>query len=231
MLEYTFRITHRGCWTETLTDEFPAVTATIVYSYRVRGDSVTMVEAAHVEPDEVDSLVEWLQAHEVMSTAQLINYDADRETAVISLVGDYDHDPETEPVLNVLLNNQCFPAVPATVSNGREHWSVLTADHEHASRAHAELQSLGALEVDALKSPQESRLLTGIGEIRQAIQDLSPRQREVLLRAIEHGYYESPRGCNIETLAELDDANVSTVGEHLRRSEAKILAAAVPILQ
>ncbi len=231
MLEYTFKITHRGCWTETVNDEFPDLRATIVYSYRVRGNSVTMIEAANVESGDVDRLVEWLEAHEVMSTAQLVNYDSDRETAVISLVGNYDHDPKTEPVLNILLENQCFPAMPATVSNGREHWSVLTADHEHASRAHAELQALGVLEVDGLKSPQENRLLTGIGEIRQAVQDLSPRQREVLLRAIEHGYYESPRKCNIETLAELDDANVSTVGEHLRRSEAKILAAAVPILR
>lgn len=231
MLEYTFKITHRGCWTETVNDEFSAVTATIVYSYRVRGNSITMIEVANVEPDEVDNLVEWLEAHEVMTAAQCLNYDADRGMAVISLVGNYDHDPETEPVLNVLLENQCFPAVPATVSHGREHWSVLTVDHEHASQAHSDLQSLGTVEVDGLKSPQRSRLLTGIGEIRQAIQDLSPRQREVLLRAIEHGYYESPRGCNIETLAELDDANVSTVGEHLRRSEAKILAAAAPILQ
>lgn len=231
MIEYTFKIIHRGCWTETVNDEFPELTATIVYSYRVRGNSITMIEAANVEPDEVDRLVEWLATHEVMSMAQLINYDTNRETAVISLVGDYDHDPKTEPVLNILLKNQCFPSVPATVARGREHWSVLTVDHEHASQAHSELQELGALEVDGLKSPQESQLLTGMGEIRQAIQDLSPRQREVLHRAIEHGYYESPRGCNIETLAELDDANVSTVGEHLRRSEAKVLTAAVPFLQ
>ena len=231
MLEYEFSITHRGCWTETINDDFPEITATIVYSYRVRGDSITMIELANVGADEVDPLVEWLEAHEVMTTAQRLNYDADRETAVVSLVGSYSHDPDTEPVLNVLLENQCFPTAPATVARGREHWSVLTADHEHASQAHAALQSLGAVEVDGLTSPGRSRLLTGIGEVRQAVQDLSPRQREILLRAIEHGYYESPRGCTIEKLAELDGASVSTVGEHLRRSEAKILAAAAPVLR
>ena len=65
---------------------------------------------------------------------------------------------------------------------------------------------------------------------RPTVQDLSPRQLEVLSRAIEEGYYDSPRSCNIEELAELDSANTSTVGEHLRRSEAKILKAVAPML-
>jgi len=228
MLEYVFRITHRGCWTETVNDAFPDATATIVYSYRLLGSSITMIEVTHVAPEEIDGLVDWLEAHEVMTSATLISYDDERETGFVTLVGDYDTD--TEPVLNVLLRNRCFPSLPATVRNGAEHWSVLARDHESVSDAHRELESIGTVTVDALHAPESDPLLTGLSEVKQAIQDLSPRQREVLARAIEEGYYDSPRACSIEDLAAEDSANTSTVGEHLRRSEAKLLKAAGPLL-
>jgi|GEM_PF-3231346 len=229
MLEYAFRIEHHGCWTESLNDTFPGVTATIIYSYRLTGKSITMVEMTGISAGRVDELVAWLGDHEVMTAAQLVSYHEARETAFISLEGDYRTD--TEPVLNVLLRNNCFPTVPATVSNGREHWNVLASTHEVVSTTHDELRAVGAVEVDALRQPQLGRLLTGLTEIKQAVQDLSPRQTEVLARAIEHGYYDSPRGCNIEELAEMDTANTSTVGEHLRRSEAKILEAVGAMLE
>lgn len=221
VLEYTFRIRHKGCWTETVNDRFPGVTATIVYSYRLLGVSITMVELTNVDEADLEALVDWLADHEVMTGAQLISYDAAKRAALVSLSGDYK--TETEPVLNVLLRNRCFPTIPATVSAGREHWTVLTQDHEHVTQTHEELQRLGSVEVDSLKRPGIDRMLTGLINIKEAVQELSPRQREVLVRAVEEGYYESPRSCRLEDLAADDPANTSTVGEHLRRSEAKIL--------
>jgi len=226
MLEYTFRIRHKGCWTETLNDQFPGISATIIYSYRLLGISITMIEATNVADPE--TFVEWLADHEVMTTAHLVSYDAERETAFVSLAGDYETD--TEPVLNVLLRNRCFPTVPATVSGGREHWNVVASDHEQVSRTHEELQKIGRVEVDSLRTPDLDRLVTGLSDVKKAVQDLSPRQHEVLVRAIEEGYYDSPRSCNIAELAEMDSANISTVGEHLRRSEAKILEAVASLL-
>lgn len=229
MLEYTFRIRHRGCWTETVNDHFPNVTATIVYSYRLLGVSITMVEMTNVSGEEIDPLVAWLSEHEVMTDAQLITYDPDKHTALVSLAGDYSTD--TEPVLNVLLRNRCFPTVPATVTNGREYWTVLTSDHERVTQTHEELERMGSVDVDSLKRPGVDRMLTGLIDIKQAVQDLSPRQREILVRAVDEGYYDSPRSCRLEDLAEGDPANTSTVGEHLRRSEAKILTTVAKQLQ
>lgn len=229
MLEYTFSIRHRGCWTADLNDAFPEVRATIIYSYRITGTSITMVETTHIEEDRLDELVEWLEAHPVMNSSQLVTYDDRRRKAFISLTGDYDTD--TEPVLNVLLRNDCFPTIPATVARGREHWSVLASSHEKVSKAHEELRRIGSVDVDSLRAPDLDRLLTDLTGVKEAVQNLSPRQLEVLSRAIEEGYYDSPRSCNIEELAELDSANTSTVGEHLRRSEAKILKAVAPMLE
>jgi len=228
MLEYTFSIKHKGCWTDTLNDTFPDVRATIIYSYRLTGTSITMVEVTRVGEESLDDLVDWLADHPVMNASRLVSYDDRRRKAFISLEGDYDTD--TEPVLNVLLRNNCFPTTPATVARSREHWSVLASTHEQVSEAHRELQQIGSVDVDSLRSPDLDRLLTGLTEVKEAVQDLSPRQLEVLSRAIAEGYYDSPRSCNIEELAETDKANTSTVGEHLRLSEAKILKAVAPML-
>ena len=221
MLEYTFNIKHEGCWTETVNDDFPNVQGTIIYSYRITGTSITMVEMHQVNAGIRESLIKWLENHPVMNTAQLVSFDDNRKKAFISLRGDYNTD--TEPVLNVLLRNNCFPTIPATVARGREQWCVLASSHEQVSTAHAELEQLGSVNVDSLRTPDLEGLLTGLTEVKEAIQGLSPRQSEVLLRAIEQGYYDSPRSCTIEELAELDSANTSTVAEHLRRSESKIL--------
>jgi predicted DNA binding protein len=228
MLEYTFKIAHKGCWTESIHNRFPDISATIIHSYWLHGTSITMIEVMNVDPNEVNDVVRWLRDHEVMTVAQLVSYDDKQHKAFISLAGDYKN--ETVPVLNVLLRNRCFPTIPATVSNGYEHWSVIVSDHEQLSSAHDDLENIGSVRVDALTSPNLDQLITGLSEVKQAVQNLTPRQHEVLLRAIENGYYDSPRDCNIEELAAMDTANTSTVGEHLRRSEAKILKAIAPLL-
>ena len=56
---------------------------------------------------------------------------------------------------------------------------------------------------------------------------LTTRQREVFERAVELGYYEIPRGVNQEELAEALGCAASTVDEHLRKAESKMLSALV----
>lgn len=60
---------------------------------------------------------------------------------------------------------------------------------------------------------------------RNAISKLTARQREVFEAATDAGYYEIPREVTQENLAEEFDVTVSTVDEHLRKAEAKLLSA------
>ncbi|UVE51161.1 helix-turn-helix domain-containing protein [Haloferax larsenii] len=53
--------------------------------------------------------------------------------------------------------------------------------------------------------------------------ELTRRQREVLETAVENGYYDIPRQVSIETLAAELDCSPSTVSEHLRKVESKVL--------
>ena len=52
---------------------------------------------------------------------------------------------------------------------------------------------------------------------------LTNRQREVLWIAVTDGYFESPRATTLARIADRLDLSKGTVGEHLRKIEAKIL--------
>lgn len=57
---------------------------------------------------------------------------------------------------------------------------------------------------------------------------LTERQQEILLTALELGYFETPRQTNQEAIADALDVSTATVGEHLRRIQAKLIPSVVP---
>lgn len=59
---------------------------------------------------------------------------------------------------------------------------------------------------------------------RDMLSLLTDRQREVFERAVEVGYYEIPRAVNQSELAAMLDCAPSTVDEHLRKAESKMLS-------
>ncbi len=56
---------------------------------------------------------------------------------------------------------------------------------------------------------------------------LTERQREVLLVAVQNGYYESPREATYDDIAADLDCSASAVGKHLRRIESELVDATV----
>lgn len=55
------------------------------------------------------------------------------------------------------------------------------------------------------------------------LSELTARQREILEAADERGYYDFPRRTSHEGLADELDISVSTVSEHLRKVESKLI--------
>ncbi|WP_458186104.1 helix-turn-helix domain-containing protein [Haladaptatus sp. NG-WS-4] len=71
------------------------------------------------------------------------------------------------------------------------------------------------------------------GDYHAAIDDsytkLTDRQREILVEAVEAGYYRVPRQSTHEHIATSLNLNPSTVGEHLRKIESHIFSELVTI--
>lgn len=76
-------------------------------------------------------------------------------------------------------------------------------------------------------APEGIRLeLEQITDYRPDAEDplLTDRQREILAVAVDQGYYDVPRRASRDDLAETLDLSGSTVSEHLRKIETKVLA-------
>ena len=61
-------------------------------------------------------------------------------------------------------------------------------------------------------------------ELRELSSMLTDRQREILDTAAELGYYEVPRRATHQDIADELDLSTTTVGEHLRKIEARMLS-------
>lgn len=85
--------------------------------------------------------------------------------------------------------------------------------------------------VGVLPEDMDAELLaTGEYEPRERTlySQLTPRQQEILTAAIEAGYYSVPRETTHEELAEELGLAAVTVGEHLRKVEARVLGELAP---
>lgn len=227
MLEYSFSVKHEGCWTADINDEFPDVSATILNSHAFSDNSSTMIEVPDVDERTAERIVEWLDDHHVIRSVDLL---AHRErTGLVSCRTDYS-DSDTEPVGTVLRERHCIPLSTPEVKNGFEHCHVMLANKDEVRRTFDELREYGPVEIRSLTELDSDFATSDIAEVSRAVAALSDRQKQVLGRAIEHGYYDVPQSCTAEDLAEMDSATMSTVAEHLRHAEHKVFTAIEPLL-
>ena len=227
MLEYSFSVKHEGCWTADINDEFPDVTATILQSHAFTDSSSTIVEIPDIDEATATEIVEWVSDHPVVRSANMVKHE--EEVALMSFQTDYS-DCETEPIGNVFREQPCIPLSAPEIRNGFEHCNLMLASKEQVRATYEELREYGPVEIRSLSELDTKFAASDLSAVSQAVADLSPRQQQVLKRAIRRGYYDVPQGCNIEDLAEHDDATMSTVAEHLRHAEHKIFDAIEPLL-
>ncbi|MBD3389984.1 winged helix-turn-helix transcriptional regulator [Candidatus Micrarchaeota archaeon] len=72
---------------------------------------------------------------------------------------------------------------------------------------------------------------SGFFDLQSAKEVLAPRQLEVFQNAVDYGYYEVPKKISIEELSEKLGTSPSTVAEHLRKAESKLLPILMKVLQ
>ncbi|MFC6732483.1 MULTISPECIES: helix-turn-helix domain-containing protein [unclassified Haladaptatus] len=100
--------------------------------------------------------------------------------------------------------------------NGNERvFDVIVFRREDLKAIVADLREIGTVRL---------RRLTPVGDTTGS---LSPRQEEVVRTALEQGYFDWPRKIDAETLATQLDITHTTLLEHLRKAEKKLLAEAL----
>lgn len=226
----TLEIWHPNCWTLEVTDEAPAsLLAQTVYNAadgRVKGHFTAYGDSI----EDIDQLVEAASdsrlTHSVSEMQHQYGIDHDHASlgnATRELLVEYD---PADTISDALVSHGFIQEGPVRVQDGTEYWSVFVDDDDR-DRLHERLEDIrDSHDADITVTKIASQSTTG-GNILGRVALLSERQREIFELACRHDYYAWPRGITTRELA--DEANVSktTLLEHLRKAEAKLLDPAI----
>jgi hypothetical protein len=135
-----------------------------------------------------------------------------------------DHDGTTQ-ISEAFTDRGFVPAEPVDARADTEYWTVLTRhDRDEVETLLDEIREARDATVTVTSIARAAP--TG-GETLLPLDRLSSRQREVFRYAREHGYYEQPRETDVSAVADALGVSSSTVHEHLRKAEAKLLGTRV----
>ncbi len=117
------------------------------------------------------------------------------------------------PPLRAMLASGTLLQFPVPLRNGRLTFA-LTSSHDRLSRLKTEFEDAGFTYevISVTQSTQPTDLITD-------------RQREFVLAALEHGYYDTPRACSLTELADELAVGKSTASRVLHRAEETIIKA------
>ena len=132
-----------------------------------------------------------------------------------------EYDP-ADMVCPTLLEYGFVHSAPVKIEDGREEWQVCFVGERTEIR-----DSLDGVQADSsaevsVKS-MSSTGYAGRTARGQRLDTLTPTQRDVYEHARESGYYEWPREASTRELAEDMDVSKTTLLEHLRKAESKLL--------
>lgn len=183
-------------WISQISTTYPETRFSVLAAFPHDDRGVALLEVSG--PDTVEALQ---SMHESDAVTQLDPLERDDDSVLVQFETD-------EPLLLFTLREAGLPLEPPLeISDGRGTLEVV-APHAKLSQLREQLDAFGMdFEVGYLyESGDSERLLT-------------PRQQEVLVAALEAGYYDTPRESTLTDLAEDLDTAKSTLSETLHRAE------------
>ncbi|RQG93622.1 helix-turn-helix domain-containing protein [Natrarchaeobius chitinivorans] len=132
-----------------------------------------------------------------------------------------EYDPD-DMICPTLLENGFVHSAPVRIQNGSEEWNVCYV----GDRSRIEQSLDDVCEQTGADVSVTSISTSGSADSssrNERLDSLTPTQREVFEHARETGYYEWPRQTTTRELAADLDVSKSTLLEHLRKAESKLL--------
>ena len=187
-------------WIGVISREHPDARFRILSALPGEETGVGLVE---VSAPNVQAVVDAIETEDEVTQLNLLRRHED--TALVQF-------ETTEPTLLFPIVSSGIPLeMPFDIVNGKAVWEVTTSQDR--------LSELGE-QLDAFD------IRFTVEQIRYQLQTeelLTERQRSLVDRAIEMGYYDTPRQCTLTELAEAADLAKSTCSETLHRAEGKII--------
>jgi predicted DNA binding protein len=112
---------------------------------------------------------------------------------------------------------------PIRYESGQKIGRVLALDPENLTRLYADLAADYEVTVELKRELTSLQGSVPFVSLVDALPTLTARQREVLLAAHRHGYFEIPHDVTLEAIADDLEIGRRTTEEHLRRAVNKLM--------
>jgi predicted DNA binding protein len=152
---------------------------------------------------ELEDLVRSMAGHEELTAMEPLQQSSERVIVQIET---------TTPLLLLSAQASGIPIEPPVVVQNGIARVEIRASNDRLSELGEQLERFG-----------HSFTVEAIYEDAAPKQLLSERQRDLLLAAVERGYYETPRACSLTELADSIGIAKSTCSEILRRAERRVV--------
>jgi predicted DNA binding protein len=128
-------------------------------------------------------------------------------------------------------NSVAKNAEASDVLHGWEYHRVIAFDHNNLVRFMDLLEKNG-FEYEVMKKSQllgrlSTSLMLNVGSV---FSDLTSKQADALLTAYRHGYFVFPRRMNLQSIAMKERVVRTTLSEHLKKAENKLISNLIPYL-
>ncbi len=135
-------------------------------------------------------------------------------------------------VTDVIERNSGLLMHPEVYYGGWEEYRVVGFRDNDYKRMFEELSQLGPLQIMQKKVIQEKRMRDAfVLSVSSVFSELTDKQTNSLLAAIEYGYYQVPKKMTAEEIAGKHKVPRTTFEEHLRKAEGKVLRAMAPYVR
>jgi predicted DNA binding protein len=186
-------------WIGAVSRAAPKATVRVLSAVPRPADGVAL---AAVEAPDPEAVLDRMAAAEGVTAVEPLDRD---EMPVVRF-------ETTEPLLLAAVQAAGIPlSFPVEVRDGRAHLAV-TAPRDRIAALGEALDDLG--------------LAYSLDRLYASVDDATPltdRQREALLAALEHGYYDTPRETTLSALAGELGVAKSTLSERLHRAEEAVV--------
>lgn len=224
----TLDLEHPNCWAIEATERVDGgiLAHAIYHTPKTTDESVNGLFTAYGDSErEVETLLETIRESPYAGSVLELQERFGRNQEAVApgnVVREFflEYDPG-DMICPTLLENGFVHSAPVRIEGGREYWQVCFAGERERIEASLDgVREDGPAEVtvssittsDTARSARKRRMST-----------LTPTQREVFDLARERGYYQWPRGVSTRELADELDVSKTTMLEHLRKAEGKLL--------
>lgn len=223
----TLELWHPNCWAIEATDRLDGgILAHAIYTApTTEGQSVNGLFTAYGETtSEVEALLEAIDdsplAGDVLELQE--RFGGGETPAPGNVVREFflEYDPGVM-ICPTLLAHGFVHSAPVRIEDGRELWEVCFAGDRDGIEA-----ALEGVSEDGRADVSVERITTraaGESEYKRRMDTLTAAQREAFELARRRGYYQWPRGVSTRELAADLDVSKTTLLDHLRKAESKLL--------